>query len=550
MVNASLENLTEYSTPGHPQPPVQPEQDKGDDTTPGQKRKRATAAKRKVKTPQQKETHQPPPEPTSQTRPRVPLQETPSPARILPNYSMPQFTRTRSQSPPASPTNEAQKRRKLQDTTQTTRDTAQEQNMEVDEEREHPADQGTTPSMNPGRNWDEDGTNVQGEHQATEVTADKLGEVTVEVDELANAKTLARILMIAEKTPSGGKPPAYQDPLDKYTPGPMPDIFDEDPATLLARIDQVQVHNWLALPTGKVLACPFGTDVNFRPNHDRIAKDIGAAVKEITRATTAVVAPPIKNPDISRWDKQPATFLIYNISREDEQTLLDRKVWSSNEITFQVASINIRRPTFLFTLRGFTTDNAKDVSASLAEIWGDQATTVLVKKLASDAPTQEEGHEWYMQAMDFLESATVRFLDIKSQGGKDDPHFNVYANGDLIEDDEMWLQLKQYLRNRTYKTMFIGSGRATEDFVCKICHGHDHPGGLCPFPRLPGWNTGYNARRPNNTDARSSIPPPPPNMYANNGSSYGFGNPRNRPYNPPPGRARGIAPFNRGRLRL
>ncbi|KAN0135149.1 hypothetical protein V8E53_007040, partial [Lactarius tabidus] len=274
--------------------------------------------------------------------------------------------------------------------------------------------------------------------------------------------------------------------------GPMPDIHDEDPATLLARIDQTQIHLWLSLPTGKVLARPFGKEVTYKPNHEHIAKELGNATKEITGAMSAIVAPPNKDPDISRWEKQPITFLIYNISKEDENTLLERKVWSSSEITFQVAPINIGHPNFLFTLKGFTgAKNTELVMAHLAETWGDQITTSLIKRLVSDAPTPDEQQEWFGQMIDFLESATVEYLDIKSQGGKEDPHYNVYANRDIIDDDESWLQLRKYLRSRTYKTMLIGTGKAiTEDFVCKICHGHDHdhPAGLCPFPRIPGWN--------------------------------------------------------------
>src|ERR1700677_4286099 len=109
-------------------------------------------------------------------------------------------------------------------------------------------------------------------------------------------------------------------------------------------------------------------------------------MKEITGAPKVAVAPPNKDLDISRWEKCPITFLIHSISKEDERTLLERKVWSSNEITFQVASINIKHPDFLFTMKGFITKEPKDVLTSLAETWEDPVTTRLIRKLASDAP--------------------------------------------------------------------------------------------------------------------------------------------------------------------
>ena len=303
--------------------------------------------------------------------------------------------------------------------------------MAVDENPDHPVDQGITPTPSHKRRWYEEDPD-RPEDPAPQVEKENPADVTVELDELANAKMLARILTVSDKTPSGERTMTHRDPLEKYTASPMPEIHDQDPATLLVRIDQLQVQYWLSLPTGKVLARPFGNDISYKPNHEHIAIDLSAAVKEITGALKVAVAPPNKDPDISRWEKCPITFLIHSISKEDERTLLERKVWSSNEITFQVASINIKRPDFLFTMKGFVTKEPKDVLTSLAETWEDPVTTRLIRKLASDAPTEEEQQEWYEQMIDFLESAVVQPLDIRSQGGKEDPHFNVYANSNLV----------------------------------------------------------------------------------------------------------------------
>ena len=216
----------------------------------------------------------------------------------------------------------------------------------------------------------------------------------------------------------------------------MPLIYDEDPATLLARIDPVQISSWLALPTGKVLARPFDLNVRYKPNHQSIAQALAATAREIMGTALVTVAPPNKDPTLPRQDSQPYTFLIHNISKEDERTLLEREVWSSKEITFQVTSIYVKRPEYLFTLKGFTMPDPTVVMANLMETWEDPATTLLIKTLANYTPSLEESQDWNNQINDFLESATVRHLDIRSQGGRENPHFNVYANGDIIEDDE------------------------------------------------------------------------------------------------------------------
>ena len=476
------------------------------ENTPGQKRKRASTETQDEHGSQlQPDRNTPQTSTTPHHPPHVgPPKDTPPTTGDLPAYEMPQFNRPGSRSLPPSPTHEAQKRRKLasnnQAQVQATSEVDQGQDMEVDDELGQETGQSDTPTGTQRRGWYEETPDNQNApaQQEGETPGGKETGVTVEVDELANARTLARVLTVAEKPAAGKGLKDLSDILDKYTKGQTPPIYDENPATLLARIDPVQVGSWLDLPTGKVLARPFDLDVRYRPNHQLIAQALAAAAKEITGATSIAIAPPNKDPTLPKRDSQPYTFLIHNISKEDERTLLEREVWSSKEITFQVTSIYIKRPEFLFTLKGFNTSEPADVITSLAETWEDPATTNLIRTLASYAPSQEEQQEWNNQMTDFLESATVKYLDIRSQGGRENPHFNVYANGDIIEDDETWLQLRKYLRNRSYKSLVIGTGKTLhEDFVCSLCHGHDHPRGLCPFPQIPGWNGGGRLlRRP------------------------------------------------------
>ena len=399
--------------------------------------------------------------------------------------------------------------------------------MEVDEELVQETGQSDTPTGVQKKRWYEETPDEQDApaRQENDNLGGKESGVTVEVDELANAKTLARILTVAEKPAAGKGLKDQSDVLDKYTKGQTPPIYDENPATLLARIDPVQIGSWLDLPTGKVLARPFDLDVRYKPNHQHIAQALAAAAKEITGATSVAIAPPNKDPALPKRESQPYTFLIHNISKEDERTLLEREVWSSKEITFQVTAIYIKRPEFLFTLKGFNTSEPAEVISSLAETWEDPATTNLIRTLASYAPSQDEQQEWNNQMRDFLESATVKHLNIKSQGGRENPHFNVYANGDIIEDDETWLQLQKYLRNRLYKSLLIGTGKTLrEDFVCGLCHGHDHPRGLCPFPQIPGWNGGGRLpRRPEQASANPYGHGPPLSQHAPAGTFRGCG---------------------------
>ena len=380
--------------------------------------------------------------------------------------------------------------------------------MAVDEENTRPADAGESPTRGEGEKRQD--SNPIGQDATTGHTCDKdpntnpEDDIFVEVDEAENAKTMARIMNI-DGSPSENLHPPPPHPHDKYTKSQMPEIFDEDPATLLAGLERNQLQSWLDLPTGKVLARPFDVEVRYKPNHSNIAKTLRSAVKEITGAAKVTVALPKRDPDLPRSGtlKHPITFLIHDISKKDVETLLERTVWSSKEITFQVSAINVKRPDFLFTMEGMTTDNPEHVLACIGETWNDTTTNNFVHKLVTAAPNKEDQQNRLSEIIEFLESARVHHLDVRSEGGQEDPHYNIYANGEAIQNNTTWLELRKFLRSRVYRSNYHGDGKAMDyDYVCSLCHGHDHPRGLCTFPHIPGWNgPGRNPKRYTNTDS-------------------------------------------------
>ena len=86
---------------------------------------------------------------------------------------------------------------------------------------------------------------------------------------------------------------------------------------------------------GKVLVHPFDMEVDFQPNHKEIAKTLKAAAIEITRTMLAEVASPNRDKGIpiGRKNLCPQTFLIHNLMKQEADTLLERKIWLSKEIT-------------------------------------------------------------------------------------------------------------------------------------------------------------------------------------------------------------------------
>ena len=89
----------------------------------------------------------------------------------------------------------------------------------------------------------------------------------------------------------------------------------------------------------------------------------------------------------------------------------------------------------------------------------------------------------------FLNTLSVSCLSIKERGGALTPIFNVYANGAAIPRHTTWLEIRRFLANHVYFTLLTGKGNTISNpYTCGICHGVDHPKGLCPFPDVTDWN--------------------------------------------------------------
>ncbi|KAH9047207.1 hypothetical protein EDB84DRAFT_1557744 [Lactarius hengduanensis] len=295
------------------------------------------------------------------------------------------------------------KRRRTQTQNNREQNQTQEREMEIDVK---------------GTNWfDQTPARLRGEPQENELdnANPQPEENTVEIDEQENTKTLARIMAASDNSPELNNGTPFLNPLDRYTKGPMPEIHDKDPATLLKGIDKSQIGKWLVATTGKVLARPFDDVANYQPNHKNITKILMAAAKEITGAANAAVAPPTKEKERANQRQckcHPITFLIHSISKRDVETLLERKVWLSKDITFQVAPINISCPKFLFTLSGLATQDETHIVPILAATWNDPVTCTFLHKLASKAPEPEQNNTM---------SNLVKFLDVTFLPGRINP---------------------------------------------------------------------------------------------------------------------------------
>ncbi|KAI0267773.1 hypothetical protein BC834DRAFT_842450 [Gloeopeniophorella convolvens] len=313
--------------------------------------------------------------------------------------------------------------------------------------------------------------------------------VTNQTDEIL-ARLAAANQRVAANSPRGAQ---GRSPLSDYTLGPMPPVQDEEPSTPLMHLHPDQVTDWVSTTTGRVLVRPFDTAATNPANHAAIAAEIMTAITDITGSNSVAVSIPLMIDNPLPRTRHPNTFLAYNLTPEQERILLDRGIWSSELTTFQVLPLNPPRPSFLFTLSGFTTLDADHATDLVRQVWQDDASAEFFTGLVEAAPEANRAAT-VDRIRAFIASMTTNLLDIRITGQIRTPHFNVYANGEVLANDNEWAAIRSYLRMRLYESTMHGRATASADFHCSLCHSVDHPRGLCPFPDLQGWRGG--ARNP------------------------------------------------------
>ncbi|KAH9054138.1 hypothetical protein EDB87DRAFT_1568627 [Lactarius vividus] len=209
---------------------------------------------------------------------------------------------------------------------------------------------------------------------------------------------------------------------------------------------------------------------------------------EITGSQTVGVSAPKPSEDAIKKRCTPTAFLIYNLTPEQQTLLLRRRVWSSLAITFHVTDLSPQCPGFIFSIKGFSTLIDTGIWDIVERVWSDDQTHAFIATLTGTLP-DDVRQEAYRSAHAFLASLHISRLDVRDAGDTLVPRFNVYGIGSTIQNDDVWVGLRDYLATRTYSSPMLGRGFVDpRPYHCGICHGIDHPRGLCPFPVIEGWN--------------------------------------------------------------
>ena len=295
-----------------------------------------------------------------------------------------------------------------------------------------------------------------------------------------------------------------KDPLDKYSKGITKAVHDAYPGSAYARIKQDIIEEWRTMDGETLLAIPFESDAETAERHDETGDRVFDAVGEITQSKSYGVAAPIKKEELQALlakqrhqsagqkrkrteERLPGTFLIHSLSQVHFQMLTQQTVWASQNITFRIARPEMNCPSFLFAIKGLRTNSKDVVKNCVRETWNDETTTLFIQNGIA-AVEEKERNNVIQSIQSFKDSMWVEMLETKGQGGLQKPTFNVYANGNFINDTNAWSNIRTHLAGRSYHNSKFGHGRIlTAPNHCGLCHGVDHPRGMCPFPDLDGW---------------------------------------------------------------
>jgi hypothetical protein len=207
----------------------------------------------------------------------------------------------------------------------------------------------------------------------------------VEPDTHKNAEMLARLLATSERDMVRTTPSS--DPSQTtYLDAEMPPIYDEHPLGLLEGITPSQIKDWMEVQTGKVLAHLLDRANHPAKDNDKSAKLLMVAVKNITGLQSISVAEPQRDWNSRTTSKYPITFLIHDLTADEASHLQSQKVWANKDWAFQISPIPPEHLSFLFMIKGLTTESTTHVKDSVLQVWRDPTSSMFLTQIVSQTP--------------------------------------------------------------------------------------------------------------------------------------------------------------------
>lgn len=222
---------------------------------------------------------------------------------------------------------------------------------------------------------------------------------------------------------------------------------------------------------------------------NRFAEDflkVEGIIRKVVDSTGLVLSGPVAatTPSDDK-DRYPWYFLVSGMSQQDTDKLISYEVISCEAGTIFILPFEQPTPSYIGTLAHFALDDSEDsnrvVEKAVRETLKTSAAVIdfYTKHAPKGGPTITE----------VIDSVRAAGLQLFQRGGKVSTVWNVYLENQPHFSFDIYLQWAVIIRQLEFPTEDRGTGtmQRKEQLECRGCKSLEHPSGLCPFPKIPGW---------------------------------------------------------------
>ncbi|KAF7798552.1 hypothetical protein EIP86_009774 [Pleurotus ostreatoroseus] len=224
-----------------------------------------------------------------------------------------------------------------------------------------------------------------------------------------------------------------------------------------------------------------------------LARDVHDAVSAFLGHNRARLTPPepdapIPPEELDHYQGPPYSFFLWGLSQGDVDRIVGRKVLASRGITIIARRFSWLTPYLFGVVRGLRNISDPDEIYDRVKPRLQACLPAILDIAAADNPDVANDPDRAAHEARIMRSLLVTFLDIKEPGGRSTPEFFVYAHIPVINVAALDAA-RAVLKGVDWYDPLLGRPEfgMPQAHWCLLCHGADHPRGLCPLPNTPDW---------------------------------------------------------------
>ncbi|KAF8164233.1 hypothetical protein K438DRAFT_1984750 [Mycena galopus ATCC 62051] len=192
-------------------------------------------------------------------------------------------------------------------------------------------------------------------------------------------------------------------------------------------------------------------------------------------------------PPSAEHGPSPILWLVVGLPLHLAQAILEKRALASRRITLFVIPYDMPVIGFVGTFGGFTLPNSQEganAARSLLQsaIRANHDITEFVRTHRDAFGAQVSADQAWDIFCDSVEVVGMELL----VSNTNTVAWHLYVTSPT-DDHDAWTQLRRLFGRLSVMTALHGTARLQRSYRCRICPSINHPTGLCPFPRLPGW---------------------------------------------------------------